>query len=301
MEVKAGEKVKCETGAEKLLHLSQACLGETKKDKGNASVPVYLHIDGKKLVVGTLNPDKCAQISYDLVFEKDFELSHGWKDGSVFFVGYKTIISDEPDDFSDSSEEEEEEEPVAQPAPKVNGKPAKKEIVASKPNEPADKGKGKSVVAVKPSAKENEEDEDEEDDESDESDEEGESEDGSDEEMADGDDSEEDEDDSSEEEEEKVTPKKDKKRPAVEAKTPITDNKKAKVVTPAGKTGADAKKVPHAATPYPKQAGKTPASAVDKSTQQTPKSGGSHMCKPCNRGFGSDAALQSHTKAKHSS
>lgn len=299
MEVKPGEKVKCETGAEKYLHLSQASLGETKKDKGNASVPVYLHVNGKKLVISTLSHDKCPQVAYDFVFEKDFELSHGWKDGSVFFVGYKTIIGDEPDDFSDTSDEEEEEVNV-QPAAKDNGKPAKKENVAAKPTEAA-KAKGKPEAAAKPPAKEDEDDE--EDDESDDSDEEGESEDMSDEDMADGDNSDDDDEDESseEEEEEKITPKKDKKRPA-DAKTPVTDNKKAKVVTPAGKTGgADAKKVPHAATPYPKQAGKTPATAGDKSKQQTPKSGGNILCKTCNKGFGSDAALQSHTKAKHSS
>ncbi|MQL94551.1 hypothetical protein Taro_027232 [Colocasia esculenta] len=95
IEVKPGETVKCEPGDDKYLHLSQASLGESKKDKGNESVPVYLKFDDKQLVIGTLSADKCPQITYDLVFEKEFELSHSWKKGSVFFVGYKTEIPDE--------------------------------------------------------------------------------------------------------------------------------------------------------------------------------------------------------------
>ena len=62
---------------------------------------------------------------------------------------------------------------------------------------------------------------------------------------------------------------------------------------------SDGKKVGgHVATPYPaKQAGKTPG---NKPNQQTPQSGGSVTCKSCPKTFGSDKALESHTKAKHS-
>ncbi|KAL6575869.1 hypothetical protein OROHE_000340 [Orobanche hederae] len=52
----------------------------------------------------------------------------------------------------------------------------------------------------------------------------------------------------------------------------------------------------HVATPHPaKQAGKTPV------TKQTPQYGGSPVtCKTCSRAFGSEKALESHSKAKHS-
>lgn len=72
----------------------QASLGEVK-DKGNEGVPVFVKFDNKKLVIGTLSADKCAQIQYDLVFEKEFELSHGSKNTSIYFLGYKTVIQEE--------------------------------------------------------------------------------------------------------------------------------------------------------------------------------------------------------------
>ncbi|KAG9459113.1 hypothetical protein H6P81_003621 [Aristolochia fimbriata] len=108
-----------------------------------------------------------------------------------------------------------------------------------------------------------------------------------------------DEDDSSEDEKE-ATPKKvetGKKRANESAvKTPGPD-KKAKLAT---QSGGDGKKGGHTATPHPNKAGaKTPANGGDKS-KQTPKSGGQVACKSCSKTFNSDAALQSHTKAKHS-
>ncbi|CAK9138385.1 unnamed protein product [Ilex paraguariensis] len=60
----------------------------------------------------------------------------------------------------------------------------------------------------------------------------------------------------------------------------------------------DGKKVAHVATPHPsKQADKTPAM---KSNQQTPKSSDVVSCKSCSKTFGTEKALESHTKAKHS-
>ncbi|TYK25214.1 histone deacetylase HDT1 [Cucumis melo var. makuwa] len=115
----------------------------------------------------------------------------------------------------------------------------------------------------------------------------------------DSEDSDEDSDDSLEEDEQ--TPKKaeaSKKRPLDSAnKTPAPD-KKAKLVTPQKTDGK--KGVAHVDTPHPsKKAGKMPA-ANDKTKQQTPKSANAAFpCKTCNRTFGSETALQSHTKAKH--
>ncbi|XP_028105694.1 histone deacetylase HDT1-like isoform X1 [Camellia sinensis] len=66
----------------------QAALGEGKKGKGNDIVPLQVNINGKKLVLGSLSAGKFPQVSFDLVFEKEFELSHDWKDGRVYFCGY---------------------------------------------------------------------------------------------------------------------------------------------------------------------------------------------------------------------
>ncbi|PPR89176.1 hypothetical protein GOBAR_AA31511 [Gossypium barbadense] len=78
-----------------------------------------------------------------------------------------------------------------------------------------------------------------------------------------------------------------KKRPAESSKKTPTPEKKAKL-----KAGG------HTATPHPsKKAGKTSAAAAQ--VKQTPRSGGSFPCKSCGRSFGSENALQSHSKAKH--
>lgn len=66
----------------------QASLGEIKKDKANESICIFVNIDGKKLVLGTLSPEKLPQQVFDLVFDKEFQLSHNWKNGSVYFYGY---------------------------------------------------------------------------------------------------------------------------------------------------------------------------------------------------------------------
>ncbi|WZZ73467.1 hypothetical protein YC2023_084837 [Brassica napus] len=48
------------------------------------------------LVNRTLSQEeKIPQVSFDLVFEKEFELSHSLVRGSVYFIGYKTPDLDE--------------------------------------------------------------------------------------------------------------------------------------------------------------------------------------------------------------
>lgn len=79
----------------------KASIGETKKPTEN--VPLFVKCDDQKLVVGTLSSEKCAQIQYDLVFEKEFELSHTSKNASVYFCGYKTIVADDADHMFDGS------------------------------------------------------------------------------------------------------------------------------------------------------------------------------------------------------
>ncbi|CAN4121430.1 unnamed protein product [Withania somnifera] len=258
-EVKSGEPLSVQPGDGMVLHLSQASLGEVKKDKSETAC-LSVTIDGKKLVLGTLNSDKVPQQQFDLVFDRDFELSHNLKSGSIFFFGYKATNPFEEEE--DDEDESDEDIPLTLAN---NGKSEAKE--AGKSIAGKNSASGKQVKIVEPSKDDGKSSDDDEDD---------------------SDMGEDDSDDSDESEEE--TPKKAepaKKRKADSAtKTPVND-KKAKLTTPQktdGKKGGG-----HVATPHPsKQAGKTP------------KSAGSHHCKPCNRNFGSETALESHSKAKHS-
>lgn len=292
-EVKSGEPLKVEPGEGIVLHLSQACLGEGQKEKGHESVCLFVNIDNQKFVLGTLSSEKFPQLSFDLVFEKTFELSHNWKNGSVHFCGYKAVNPVESDGTSDSESDLGDDLPLNAVE---NGKP-ETQIKQAKPDVgKANIGKAnKQVKIVEPNkdVKADEKDEQSDGDEDD-SDEDMLNDEESDEEEDDDDD---DEDESSEEDEE--TPKKAesiKKRPAGSAgKTPVPD-KKTKLTTP---QKTDGKKVSgHVATPFPtKQAGK--ALAKNDNSKQTPKSSGTFECKSCKRSFGSEVALSSHTKAKH--
>lgn len=297
IEVKSGQPIKADPGANYVIHLSQASLGESKNKA--ESVPLYVNVDGKKLILGTLSHQSCPQLSFDLVFDEEFELSHNWKNGSVYFLGYKTFIPEEGDDFGMSSEEESEEEedeelPVAAAAAAaaVNGK-AKPDAKTAKANAGKPDAVKQSGKIAEPSSNKKSEDEDDDDESEDES--------GSDEEDDSDDDDESDEmsmDESSDDEDEE-TPKKvesskkipvesSKKRPA-EAATPASAKKAKSAVTP---QKTDGKKGGHTATPHPaKQSGKNSA--------KSPKSGGQFSCGSCNKSFGSEGGLESHKKAKH--
>ncbi|KAL0537861.1 hypothetical protein IC582_026852 [Cucumis melo] len=268
VEVKAGQSLIVKPGNEKLIHLSQATLGEIKKDKASENVTIFLKIGDQKLVLGILSAEKFPQLSFDLVFEKEFELSHNGKSGN-----------------SDAGSDD-EELPLASAQ---NGKPSSKDV---KPGlvESNNAKKASLKKPLKPSKDEDDVSEDDESDDDEDSDDE------SDEEMLEGDsgDSDEEDDDSESDEE---TPKKvvesAKKRLNESAtKTTPLPAKKAKLATP---EKTDSKKGGHTATPHPaKKTGKTPAAKLE-----TPKSGGQFSCKSCDRSFVSDGALQSHSKAKH--
>ncbi|CAI0398169.1 unnamed protein product, partial [Linum tenue] len=263
------------------------------KTKESEFVPLFIKVGEKKLVLGTLSPETIPQLAFDLVLEQEFELSHNWKNGSIFFTGYKSVLPDDGYHFGseDESEDEEEEVPVVKAENDVIGK-----VQKAKPAAPAkaaaakpEAAKPKAKAAVVPAKPENESDDSDDDSEDDED----ESSDMSVDAGADSDDDEDDSDDS--EDEETPTPKKPeqgKKRSNDSAvKTPVPA-KKAKQATPAK---SDGKKAVHTATPHPaKNVAKTAGSAA-----KTPKSGGEFSCKSCDRSFGTDGALQSHAKAKH--
>ncbi|KAK2644260.1 hypothetical protein Ddye_019455 [Dipteronia dyeriana] len=89
VEIKGGEPLKVEIGCDKILHLAQASLHALKKDHGDVSVSLFLKTGNQVVVLGNLCIGKQHQVFVDLVFEKEIELSHNWKDGSVHFCGYK--------------------------------------------------------------------------------------------------------------------------------------------------------------------------------------------------------------------
>ncbi|GKU99240.1 hypothetical protein SLEP1_g12112 [Rubroshorea leprosula] len=89
VEVRAGG-YRMPASVDYLMHLSQAALGESKNKA--ESVTLYVKFDDQQLVLGTLSHQNLPQMSFDLVFEKAFELSHDWKDGTVHFCGYKAEV-----------------------------------------------------------------------------------------------------------------------------------------------------------------------------------------------------------------
>ncbi|XP_058773725.1 histone deacetylase HDT1-like [Vicia villosa] len=282
-EVKVGESVKVDPQEfEACIHLSQAALGESKKDKANESVVIYLKVGDQKLVLGTLNREKIPQTTLELVLDKEFELSHSSKTSSVHFCGYKAYYPDNDsegeDDFSDSDEEE---IPLAQPI--ENGKPETKaadQVVSEAKKAPAKSGASAKQVKVVDPKEENDDDSDDESDDDLDS---------SDEEMGDADS--EDEDESDEEETPVKKVDQGKKRANESAsKTPVP-SKKSKNSTP---EKTDGKKAVHTATPHPKKGGKTPGSEA-----KSPKSGGQLSCSSCSKTFNSETGLSQHSKAKH--
>ncbi|KAL8136753.1 hypothetical protein V2J09_002754 [Rumex salicifolius] len=266
VELKGEKPVTVVPGLNQVVHISQATLAELKKKSD--PVMLYAKVGEQKLAIGVLKADNVPQLAFDLVFEKEFELSHNWKDGSVHLTGYKSLIPEYPlHRYSDYSDDE---EPFTL-SDKPNGVVAAPAASKAKPAALAAKDDKKSTEESDDESDEDDEDDSDADDESDEGDE-------SDEEM-------DDVDSSDEEEETPVKSAGNKKRPASALKTPET--KKAKSATPQ-KTD-DKKSVSHVATPHPAKNAKTPKSAASQTS-----------CGSCKKTFNSQGALDSHTKAKHS-
>lgn len=78
-----------------MLHFAwlwQAALGESKdkSGKGNARVILKVHIDDSEVLLGTLSEGKCDQMPLDLVFDREFIVSHNGASSSVYLCGYRT-------------------------------------------------------------------------------------------------------------------------------------------------------------------------------------------------------------------
>ncbi|XP_073290665.1 uncharacterized protein [Primulina huaijiensis] len=258
VEVKSGEPLKVQPQFGKLIHISQAALGEVKDVEGAKHVPLRLKIDDKNLFLGALSAEEITQLMFDLVFEREFELSHDWKNGSVYFMGYiaNDPVSDE-EDFSDDFEDE--------PVDALQNGNIKQNL--------GDVKDAKTAAATKGNKKEEQRvsDEDEDDSES-----------YSDDELAFGklaqedfgdfseEDSEDDMDGSFSSEEELPKEQQTKKRSADSPQEAPVFNKKAKTSTP-NNTGN--KKTIHNSIPFPpKKVGKGPAS--NRSNERNKKSNG---------------------------
>ncbi|XP_039811640.1 histone deacetylase HDT2-like [Panicum virgatum] len=285
-ELKPGSKVSFNTGQGYVIHLSQAALGEIKK--GSENVVVYVEVNDKKLVLGTMSVEKHPQIMCDLIFEKDFEQSHSSKTTSVFLCGYRSPIpiigSNSGEDEISSNEELETDEILMK--------------------------NDKTKVSVM-DGKNDKQDVD--DDFTDDSDSEMSEDESIDEETSSGanvtDDSEDETEDLEEQRSTQKKPEVVSKKRVSETMTPSSKKAKAE---PSGQRTGDKK------TPA-EQDSKTPADQCEifllgikilmieratralcssKSNEKSPIPG-SHACKSCSTTFGSQSALEPHTKEKH--
>lgn len=281
VEVKAGEPLKVKPEVFRLIHISQAALGEVKDGKGPKYVPIHLKVGDKKYVIGTLSAEDRPQLMFDLVFEREFELSHDWKDGSIYFAGY--IADDDSgeieshsdgEDFSDEDEEEENQVDELQNGklePKVGLKPATNKALSAKPK-PLEKSILKKVELKKGESESNEDD----------------------------DDSDASEDD---DEGEEISEMEDDSSDAL-ADTDSEDSDDENQDIASQKTKSGKKRLPETATEMLVPAAKkTKSAAPQKSGGKSPsaneKSGGQASCKSCSKTFNSENARQSHAKAKH--
>lgn len=167
VEVKAGEHFKVELHEKKALHLSQACIGEVEKESSE-SICLFVSIDGKIIALGTLNTEKIPQQSFDLVFNKTFELFHNWKNGNVFFHGY-TAINDTSsltsiEDDSHTFEESSSDEDIPAIAPNATEVKQEGPKVSAIKNSTAGKQKVKAVEPKKNASSEDSDDSSDDDD-----------------------------------------------------------------------------------------------------------------------------------------
>lgn len=65
--------------------------------KDGEPVMVHVKVGDQKLVLGVLSKTT-PQLSIDLVFEKEFEISHNWKNGTVHLMGYKSEMG-QPEEY----------------------------------------------------------------------------------------------------------------------------------------------------------------------------------------------------------
>ncbi|XP_024368927.1 uncharacterized protein [Physcomitrium patens] len=335
VEVPAGKPISCSPGEGMYLHVSQVALGESKVKggKGNDRVVLKVQVDDSEVVLGTLSEGKCDQMQLDLVFDREFKVSHNSSSSSVYICGYRT---EGPEEHGSEDEDEDEDEEdgalaVATIPVESNGSKIIKEVTDKAATDVAkvvekamqDKSLKKQVVPDGDSDEEDDEEDSDDDMDEDEDDE--------------GDEDEDDSDDSDESEEEELaieTAKAGKKRAAAEVATKDVEKKSKMDVTPKsgkqaaaeywqslivagsqapgsrGKKGDKGGQV----TPVTKEAPKTPTDKgvkLAKALKGTPtappptpvseKKAGPHQCTGCDRTFTTESAMSQHIAAKHKS
>ncbi|CAO1942726.1 unnamed protein product [Urochloa humidicola] len=292
------ETMKCNPG-EFRCHISQVAL---QAGKGNEDVRIFVKVDDKEILIGTLSDDKYPHYATELIFEKEFELRHTSLTRKISILGYKYNRLERKSSSSTEDGKFDEEVPWALPTyPNVNDDKSKEteneKRAAPKPattqsstfEETKDPRKLQTNVGGS------------DDDESDEDyidSEEGESNDDEDS-SADR--------ESSDEDDGENFPKhaNDKNRPAEKPlKTP--PGKKAKMTTPSKRnnTGSGVGMrtgYVHVATPYPSKNVKGRLSLLKNKTPSTgdrPKQAVDYACESCSRTFYSYIALKTHCKVK---
>ncbi|XP_024368928.1 histone deacetylase HDT1 isoform X3 [Physcomitrium patens] len=317
VEVPAGKPISCSPGEGMYLHVSQVALGESKVKggKGNDRVVLKVQVDDSEVVLGTLSEGKCDQMQLDLVFDREFKVSHNSSSSSVYICGYRT---EGPEEHGSEDEDEDEDEEdgalaVATIPVESNGSKIIKEVTDKAATDVAkvvekamqDKSLKKQVVPDGDSDEEDDEEDSDDDMDEDEDDE--------------GDEDEDDSDDSDESEEEELaieTAKAGKKRAAAEVATKDVEKKSKMDVTPKSAPGSRGKKGDKGGqvTPVTKEAPKTPTDKgvkLAKALKGTPtappptpvseKKAGPHQCTGCDRTFTTESAMSQHIAAKHKS
>lgn len=67
-------------------HMQQIAL---QPGKGNEDVRIFVKVDNKEILIGTLSDDKYPHFVTGLIFEKEFELLHTSKTRNISIIGYK--------------------------------------------------------------------------------------------------------------------------------------------------------------------------------------------------------------------
>ncbi|KAJ0260160.1 Histone deacetylase HDT4 [Hirschfeldia incana] len=110
IEIKPGKPTKVEQEDGYMIHVTQIAIGEFNK-VGDKTVQVFVKVGGddkQKILIGNLS-QKVPQVSLDLLFEQDFEISHECKSTSVYLIGYK---SPDPMDGELNSDFDSEDEDI---------------------------------------------------------------------------------------------------------------------------------------------------------------------------------------------
>jgi len=62
-----------------------------------------VHVNDSEVLLGTLSEGKCDQMPLDLVFDREFIVSHNSTSASVYLCGYRTEGPEEDDSEGTSS------------------------------------------------------------------------------------------------------------------------------------------------------------------------------------------------------